>query len=190
MKKKNKFRASFSVLDAWRRGDWQMAVEMYFKVCDFETPAMIEGKEYHQKWEKEIKKTGCLPEVFGSHKLENPEVELKIEKKLADWMEMVGVIDCYDNGIIHEFKTGVASSQSYANGMQLGVYALLLKLNGYPVEQGIIHRYNQHTGETEASYVWITKDYMNKALDWVETYASEMHSYLEDNDLYNKLSNN
>jgi len=187
-KTKNKFRASFGVLDAWRRGDWQMAVEMYFKVCDFETPAMIEGKEYHKQWEEEIQKNKRLPLVFGGEKLVDPKPEIKLFYNLNDWLDLVGIIDCYDQKTIHEFKTGVTTSQSYANGMQIGVYALLLKLHGYQVNQGVVHRYNQHMQKADASYVWITKDYMNKALDWVETYSSEMHNYLEANDLYKKLN--
>jgi len=187
---KNKFRASFSVLNAWAKGDWERAVEMYFKLDDFTNQAMEEGKEWHKKWENEIENTSCLPEVFGGARLEKPKTELKLEFQLADWLELVGVVDCYDvEGDVYEFKTGHSSSQSYANSMQTRIYGLLLKLHKQKVRKAIIHRYNQHSKKADCSYLWLTSEQLKNALDWVHTFSSEMHNYLEENDLYKELGN-
>jgi len=184
---KNKFRASASILWAWSRGDWENAVNMYFKLTDFDTPAMKAGREYHKKWEDYINNYEKMPEVFGGEELENPLPEIKLESQLSPWLELVGILDCYSNGILYEFKTGGGNSQGYSGSPQLGIYALLLKLNGYPVHQAVVHHYNQHLKQATSSYVWITDKVIQDALDYIETYSSEMHNYLEENNLYEEL---
>ena len=65
---KNKFRASASILWAWSRGDWENAVNMYFKLTDFDTPAMKAGREYHKKWEDYINENQNQADQGGYNK--------------------------------------------------------------------------------------------------------------------------
>lgn len=188
MKKQQKFRASFSVLDAWAKKDYEQAVRLYFKLDCFENEAMRQGKEFHNYWEKETKETGCLPEIFGGMKLKNPKTELKMVVSVNDWLDFVGVIDCYDNPTIYEYKTGISSSSSYARSKQIGLYGILGTLMGLYVEKAEILHYNQYSKLSDVSIVWLTDKVLRDAYDWLETHASEMHNYLLENDLYNKLS--
>lgn len=187
---KHKFRASFSILNAWASGNWEDAVNMYFKLEQFTTRAMAEGKDFHDGWEKEIIKTKCLPKVFGGKKLKNPIPEIKKCVQVNDWMELVGVLDCLDEPVIYEFKSGVSTSQQYANGKQVGVYAVLATLSGYYVNKAEIHHFNQHNNQTDVSFVWITDKTIQDAYDWIETHASEMHNYLTENGLYDQFLQN
>jgi hypothetical protein len=183
----NKFRASYSVLSAWNAGSYERAVGMYFKMADFTTDAMEEGRDFHEKWEREIITTKCLPSCFGSKKLLDPKTELKLVVQLAEWLELVGKIDCIDSPTIHEFKTGKTTSEVYANGLQLPIYGVLASLGGLDASKGEIHHLDQSRGIVDVSTVWLTKRVKEDAFNWVVTNASEMQNYLLENNLYEKF---
>lgn len=183
-----KFRASHTVLNTWASGNWERAIKQYFKLEKFITPAMAEGKEYHKKWEDHVNKHKMIPYEFGSAKLNKPQAELKLVVQLADWLELVGVIDCYDEPTIYDWKTGKQSSESYASSKQPGVYGLIAKVSNMPVDRAIIWRYDQYTKKSDMSQIWITPELITEAYNWVETLASEMHNYFITNKLYEKFS--
>lgn len=182
------FRASYSILSTWESGDWERAIKMYFKLEEFCTPAMAAGKALHQKWEAEIKATGCLPAVLGGTKLNNPKPEDKIVASLAPWLNLVGVIDCNSTDILDEFKSGVQSSEQYASGKQHGVYALLARLAGHDPKLIRITHYNQYTKRKDVSFVWVTDALVNEAREWVETLAGQMHDYYLTNKIYERFN--
>lgn len=183
----NKFRASFSILNTWASGNWQRAIEYYFKLATFTSPQMAAGKEWHQAWEKHIQANSTLPVEMGAKKLISPQTELKRVVELRPWLDLVGVIDCYDAPTIYEFKTGKQSSESYASSPQAGVYAVLATYSGLYVEKAEIYHYDQYLKQYDMSVVWITDKMLDDAFNWVETLASEMHSYFVKNSLYEKF---
>jgi hypothetical protein len=187
MDTKQKFRASFSVLSLWQSGRWEDAINAYFKLEEFATQQMIDGKALHAEWEKETGETLCLPAIFGGQKLVNAQSELKLVVELEPWLDLVGVIDCYDNPDIHEFKSGVKSSQSYARDKQIGVYAVLCILSDMPAKRLFIHHWNQYTKQADTSIVWVTEQLLKDTVAWVETTAAEMHSYFTENNLYERF---
>lgn len=182
-----KFRASYSVLSQWKSGRWEDAIALYFKLAQWENPAMEAGKEWHAKWEEEGIKTGCLPEIFGGKKLQDPQFEVKFVHEIEPWLDLVGVLDVLDSPDIYDYKTGVTSAANYANTPQGGIYALLATLEGHYVEKMHYLAYNQHTKKKTVAMVWVTDKVLEDAMDFVKTYAAEMHQYLIDNDLYAQL---
>lgn len=180
-------RASYSILSKWASGDWQGATEMYFRLKDIETPAMKFGKDKHQEWENEVNKHKRFPEIFGGRKIGKFETELKVEKQLSDWLLLVGVIDLWlpEERTIVDWKTGVVTSEQYANGFQMPVYQIL-KPEANRFE---IHRHNQYSRKEDMSIGYLTDNTLSDAVDWVITHASEMHSYFVDNDLYGRFGN-
>ena len=183
----NKFRASWSILNPWAQGNWDRAVKNYFKLDPYISEAMAEGKNYHEEWEAEIAVTKALPKIMGGKKLKAPSPELKMVAQLEDWLDLVGVIDCYDEPIIYEFKTGRTSSEVYASSMQPAIYGVLATFNDLLVDRAEIYHYDQHNKKHDMSIVWLTDKLIKKAHEWVVTYASEMHHYLETNNLYDTL---
>lgn len=183
LKMTNIFRASYSVLSIWASGDYQRAVESYFKLKEYTSPQMEAGKRMHEEWKAEVDKTKCLPKIFGGKKLSNPQTELKIERKLDDWLELVGVIDVYDNQTIIDYKTGVKSSEAYASDFQKNVYQILKP----KATRAEFYRFDQYQNEVDVSVVHLTDKTLKDGLNWVLTLASDMHHYLTKNDLYQQL---
>lgn len=182
----HKFRASYSILSTWASGDWEKAIKMYFRLETFTSPAMEEGKKYHQEWAEYILKNKTTPPELGTIKLNDPTPEIKITVNIHDWLDLVGVIDCYDKPAIYEWKTGKSSSESHASSPQAGVYGVLATLHGLYADRAEIYHYDQYTKKSDRSIVWLTDQVLKDSLNWVETLASEMHNYLLENKLYEK----
>lgn len=183
-----KFRASYTTLTAWASGDWERAIKIYFKLEKFTTPAMAEGKQYHEEWENHIKTTGALPAVFGGGPLIAPTAESKLVVELEPWLDLVGVIDCYDKPIVYDWKTGKQSSEHYAGTMQPGIYGVLSAFSGKYVDRAIIWHYDQYTKKSDMSQVWLTDKCLDHAHNWIVTQSSEMHNYLTENKLYERFA--
>ena len=171
----------------WVR-DWENAIALYFKMPTYVSRQMKEGREWHQKWAEETRRTGRLPEVFGGRKLIKPQTELKIEipnlGKGYEWLQLVGVIDAIDDGVIYEYKTGVSESNSYVGSFQAGIYAILAASRGLEAKQCQIHHYNQYRNKSDMSIFWITPKMLAETDNWIKTIAGEMFQYFKDNDLW------
>lgn len=186
----NKFRASYSVLNTWAGGNWEMAIKMYFKLETFTSQAMADGKNHHERWESYIKENNRLPLEFGGKQLVKPICEEKIVVQLADWLELVGKIDCIDSPTIYEFKTGKQSSEAYASSPQAGVYAVLATYNKIYVDRAEIYHWDQYIKRADMSIVWVTDKMLNASYNWIVTLAGEMHNYFEKNKLYDQFGAN
>lgn len=184
---KNKFRASYTVLSHWASGNWQRAIEQYFHLQDFVTPAMADGRKYHEQWAEEIKVSNSLPLVFGGAKLKNPIVEKKEIVQLCDWLDLSFIIDCYDKPVIYDWKTGKQSSESYGSSMQVGVYGVGATMIGLYVERAEIHHYDQYLKKHDMSTVWVTDKLLKDAHNWIITLAGDMQNYLLKNGLYERF---
>lgn len=184
------FRASYTVLDMWQSNNWERAIQMYFKLEDFVTPAMAEGRQWHKKWEEHVLKTKCMPIEFGGRPLKNPRPEGKKQVHITDWLDLVGIIDCYDEPDIYEWKSGKQSSEVYANSKQAGTYGVLATLSKLYVEKAHIYHYDQYKKTYEMSTVWITDNLLKETLNWIETIAGDMHQYILQNGLYERFGGN
>lgn len=190
MNNANVFRASYSVMDAWQSGNYERAIKMYFKLEDFITPAMADGRTWHKKWEEHVKTTKTMPLEFGGKPLKDPRPEGKKQVHITDWLDLVGVIDCYDKPDIYEWKTGKQSSEVYANSKQAGTYGVLATMSGLYVEKAHIYHYDQYLKTYEMSTVWLTDKLLKDTLNWIETVGGEMHNYLLENKLYDQFGAN
>lgn len=186
-KQKNKFRASWTVLNQWASGNYEGAVKSYFKLDQFVTPAMIAGREYHEKWSEYIKTNKRLPLELGGKYLVDPISEEKKVVNLDTWLEFVFIIDCYDADTLYEFKTGKTNSENYASTMQIPIYAVGATYSGLLIKKGQIFHYDQYLKKTDMSIIWVTDKMLLDAHNWITTLAGEMHNYFLVNRLYERF---
>lgn len=177
------FRASYSTLSAWARGDYDLALGMYFKTTDFDTEAMALGRAFHDEWEREIRASQCMPAVFGGAPLPDEyKAEVFARRQLADWLELRGKLDLRLPLIGYDWKSGTTPSSQWANGMQHNVYQVL-----YPgLKRFEYHAFNPYAKASEAvtvSVVHLDEQSKEQGVEWVVTYASEMKNYIEQNNL-------
>lgn len=177
------FRASYSTLSAWARGDYDLALGMYFKTTDFDTPAMALGRALHDEWEREIKASGNMPAVFGGEPIAvKHKVEVFAHRMLADWLQLRGKLDMVTDEVGYDWKSGVTPANQWANSMQHCVYHVL-----YPNLKRFEYRaFNPYTSSSDAvgvAIVHLSERTKAAGVEWVVTHASAMKDYIESNHL-------
>lgn len=178
------FRASYSTLSAWARGDYDLAIGMYFKTTKFDNEAMQLGRALHDEWDQEIKRTGAMPRVFGGRPLPpNYKSEQFVTKQLADWLVLRGRLDLLiPDEVGFDWKSGVTPSTQWANSMQHNVYQIL-----YPkIKRFEYHAFNPYAKHSEAvtvSVVHLNAKSLEQGVEWVVTHAGEMKNYIESNNI-------
>jgi len=186
---KHIFRASYSILKLWDTGQKSEAIKSYFKLSRFVTKEMEDGINYHKQWEDEIKRTKCLPKIFGSRQLIDPQVEMKLEMPITDWCEFVFKPDLVDGFRLTDFKTGTKEIGYYVDDYQLPVYALFLAKKGINVDRGVIRKYNQYEKTVETGFTWFTPAKLAEAKKWLIKNITEMSDHFEAEGLFDKYPN-
>jgi hypothetical protein len=172
-------RVSYSILSAWARGDVDRAIAPFLGEEVLPTQAMIEGKEWHKKWEDETNRTGCRPKIFGGEKLTNARAEVKLVRQLTDWCTLSGVIDLMDDEQDEDHKTGKSTATDYANGFQHKVYHVLdpskkrFRYNCFNQ-----HLPSNHPDAVTVSIVHLTRKTLEEGIEYVLTHAAELREYL------------
>lgn len=193
-----KFRASWTVLNAWARGYWNDAIKSYFWWPIEENEAMRFGKQKHEEWRREVEQTGRIPAIWGIHttdrgKVGRPLNQPRCEDKFVvpiprnPWLELVVKIDCYEPDTIIEWKTGVKSAADYLNELQMPLYALARHLTGQQTKKVEVYAHNQHNNKNEFAMMWLDDDKLREAAEFMITNAAEMYQYLRDNGLFSKM---
>jgi len=185
------FRASPSLIVSWMSGYTDQVVQSYFKLLDEPTPAMIEGREWHTTFERWVNTRRRWPLQFDPDQkmpeFINPQTELRLETKLLDWLQLVGVMDLHcenDGGLIIDWKTGKTPASTSLRTAQTGIYALLATEHGLPVRKVGIAHYDQKKRTVDTAYKWVSKALIKEAFETVETVSSEIHSYFQANNFY------
>ena len=173
-----KIRLSHSLIQLFERGDIQGMVDCYFHVDRVGTPAMEEGKKYHDEIAESIKNFKTLPNYMDfKAKFKDPKPEFEIVVPYNEICDIGGRLDCVDSPILYEWKSGVSDSLEWARTTQLPIYFLLCELNGTPVDYAYLVRYNQHKKETDFCIVHNSKKLRDKARNVIDSVAPEIYEY-------------
>lgn len=197
-----KLSASYSILSMWEQAlncvDPQMQIKLmektikaYFKLEYFETEAMRRGKEIHKEFEEYVKKYKKVPEVFYPNRaLTNPIIETRLEMRINDEINLVGVPDCIDGSTIFDWKTGITKSSSYSESKQAGIYGLLCLNKDIFAETFEFCHYDQYSKSSDITKTYLSEDRLAQAFKWVTTLAPDLHHYLINQGLYEKYQEN
>lgn len=179
MKKQNKgkLRVSYSLLSLWSSGRHEEAISLYLHKPLPKTKAMQFGSEFHKKLEDAISMHKRIKLGKSTFEFKNPEPEKRIVTPFNDRWDMSGMIDCYDEGTIYEFKSGVISSTDYSNGYQIPFYFLMCVRNDLVAKEAYIIHYNQHEKKADWTKVWNNKEQMEKAENYIDSLAPEIEEY-------------
>jgi hypothetical protein len=183
-----KIKVSYSILSAWESGSKEQAVNNFFKIYSPSSQAMNEGTAFHKSWEESILKHKRLPKELSTQNqpLIAPRTEVYLKKDITPQIEYSGIIDCLDEPILYEFKSGNKVSSDYANTKQIDGYALLCAKEGIKIEKGFYLHYNQKTKDTDCAMVWITPKRLERVEKWIIKNATEFYNYLLENKLYER----
>lgn len=173
----NKLRLSYTLLSLWYRGDVDAAVQTYFHMERPITEQMEEGKEIHNQIAEHIEKKGQFPDWFFPVELENPEPEKEVVVSYNEYFDLKCYMDCLDNGILYEYKTGVTDSLEWARSDQLPLYFLIAELGGLTVVSGYLIHYNQYLKEVDFAIVHNTQSKRDRARELIDSAGPEIYEY-------------
>jgi hypothetical protein len=132
-----------------------------------------------------------LPLEFGEDKLLNPKTQNRIVVPFNEQCDLVIVPDIIDSPILWENKTGESKdSADYSNDFQIPMYFLGLDLAKIPIDRAIINHYNQSNGELDRTLVWKSDQEIERAKNFINTLAPEIHSYFLDNGIFEMAIDN
>lgn len=171
-------RLSYSVMNRWLTGDYDGAIEALQGNWGEPNRFMEEGLRYHKEWEEEVKKTGRLPSIFGGQEIDNPHTEVWGEKKVLDWLTIVGKVDLIygdKQEILVDYKTGSSTASAYGSSLQHKVYKILFPEAKY---FDYLH-YNQYTRTVSMIRVHLTDKILEDGLNTIVTVGCDIRATLE-----------
>lgn len=184
---KHKLRASFSLLSAWRRGQYEQAINSYLHLGTPTSKAMDEGTALHLKAQENVEAHRKLPDEFLGIELTNPTCEFEANVPYDEICDLHGYFDVIDGNTLIELKTGSSSdSGDYVLDFQVAMYLLMCDMLKLPVDKAIIVHYNQHTGKTDSSIVWKSEQELQRAKNFINTLVPEIYQYFEDNGIFER----
>lgn len=172
-----KLRLSYTLLNLWQMGKVDEAISYYFKLERVPTEAMEQGIVIDRLIKKTIENEKKLPDFMGGVKLLNPKPQLKIEIEYNEYFDLVGVIDCYDEGKVFEFKTGKMTSMDYLKSYQTKLYAYLLTKKNYEVKEIIVIRFNQKENISDWAKMFFNEEINEQARNFIDSIAPEIYQF-------------
>jgi len=174
-----KLRLSYTLMNLWQMGKVDEAISYYFKLERKTTEAMEQGIVVDRLIKQTIEKERRLPDFMGGVKLINPKPQLKIEISYNDYFDLVGVIDCYDEGRMFEFKTGKLTSMDYLKSYQTKLYSLLLTEKNYPLKEIFVIRFNQKENKSDWSKMFFREEINEQARNFIDSIAPEIYQFFK-----------
>lgn len=172
-----KLRLSYSLLEAWKRGETDQAISTYFRVSGEPTPQMIEGKEIHEQIAEHINKFNTLPDFLIEQELKIPSTEMEVTVPYNELFDLKAVYDCYDSPTLYEWKTGVQPSITWTRTHQLPFYFLVGELGKLKIDRAILVRYNQYDKSRDFAIVHNSKTLRDKARNYIDSYGPEIYEF-------------
>lgn len=188
MEIQRKLRISYSLLSQWEKGDIGGAINVFkyenFGIETDGTPAMMEGKRYHDEISKHIETYNCLPDYMGTNlTFTVPKTEHLVTVPYNEICDLGGRFDCLEEPILYEWKTGVSDSLEWARTWQLPIYFLICELAGINVDLAYLVRYNQYEKKSDYCIVHNTKKKRDDARNRIDSLAPEIVEYFQNEGL-------
>lgn len=175
-----RLKISYSIANAWLNGDKEGAMRMLLGERIEPTPAMQFGTAMHKEWEDEVKRTQCMPAVFGGQKILKPKTEQYYKTWLTDQLCVSGVVDLQyetEDGrtILVDYKTGKGNAGAYAGSLQAYVYQLFVP----SARTFLFKHYNQYEGTTSTAIVQLTPETATEAIVTLRQVGDEIFEELD-----------
>ena len=174
-----KLRLSHSLMYAWERGEPDRVVQMYFRMKSPTTPQMQAGTDMHKEISQYIVKNKELPPWLAPFKLNNPEPDKQVIVSYNELFDLKGLFDCYDEGDIHEFKSGRTDSLEYLRQDQIPFYFLLAELSELPAKRAFLFHYNQYDKRSDWAMLWNSPDVVERARNRIDTIGPEIYEFFK-----------
>jgi hypothetical protein len=180
-------RLSYTAFNLWKRGNIPGLVDYMRGVEFIPTEQMLEGMKFDDEACKSALDTKQLPDCFGGFKLKAPRAQLYLSATLVtpkgrtfDFVGKPDVVDIADKAL-YELKTGVMSSLSYAQTLQVPTQVmLLLKAKNIKIERAYVCRHDQYFNTTDVSQILLSDRLISNTEAEVLEIADSIYDFLSE----------
>ena len=178
-------RLSYTLLELWRRGQINQALDMYFRRKKMPTtPQMLDGIRIHKSVQNYVLKNNRFPEQVTTIPVNNPEIEKEFIVEYSSQFLIKVKIDLFDTDSFFELKTGWSDSVRYAREYQVPMYFLVSDIAGFHKEKAYIIHYNQYTKEKDMTMIWHNKRQIELAKNYIDSIAPDLYNYFNNQSLW------
>ena len=175
---------SYSIISAWKQGEYEQAIGLYLGKPFPSTPAMELGSLYDKKWTKYINDNSKLPDELGGDVIHSPKTQIKYQLRipLSEEYDILlrGVPDLSTDTEIIDFKCGRTQANSYVSKMQLDYYSLFLPDR----KTGKYICYNPYSNTKTVGIKFLSQQNRDNAIEEIITFGGEILQYLLSNKLF------
>lgn len=173
-----KIRLSYTILKLWEQSRVKEIADLVMGKKIEKNENMKRGYDFDLLVQEAVKKEKTLPKELGGLKLNNPEVQKKIEVPYNELAYLVGVYDIYDEPVIYEIKSSKFSSGDFLNDYQLDFYLLLSEMAGLKVEKAILYRYDYLNKDYDKSILYNNKRSIQEIKNRIDSLLPEIHNFI------------
>lgn len=178
----DKIKLSWSILNAWTRGDKDAAIGMIYGKKIPETPAMANGSRVHELISTQrLRLLPCIDDTYVFEDIE-PDAHRWVNYfkiNIYPWLDLSMRIDVLsrERGVVIDWKTGKHSSAD-ADPMQIYLYAIALEKIGVPINTGIMAKVNDDVTLSDYTVIKIGPHARKQGYEFIDTYAAEIFAEL------------
>lgn len=170
-------RLSYTLLSLWEQNNINEAIAYYQHKSTLFSDAIQDGRIYDQIWQEEIDTKGTLHIGRSIIKFKKPQTQVKIVSPYLDRFDLVGVIDCLDNEILYEWKSGSSSSLEYSDSPQVKMYFFICELLKIPVKTAVIGHYNQMTDKADITIFHNSAQQREEGENYIQSLSGEIYEH-------------
>jgi hypothetical protein len=182
----NKLRVSYSLLNAWKKGKIEEAVNLYLHKQKDTTPQQQYGLDFEDKVCKRAEDTTILTVGKTNFQLFKPEFQKELTVSYSDLVDIKGRFDIFDKKVLYELKTGIKTSAEYSNEKQVPLYFFICKLAQIPVNQAFILRYDQYNNKDDFTLIWNNDEICNRGKNFVDSLVPDIYDYFASKGILNQ----
>lgn len=178
-------RLSYSLLNCWKNGGREEAIDLYLRIPKVPTFKMKRGTSFDKYVEDFVNEHKMFPPQLGSRKLENPECKHRLTViRYTDKFDLVGEADVIDGPDLFEIKCGdTRDSAEYLGDGQINFYFFLGALSKgdafSQLKRGWLYRYDPTFDKFDTSVLLNSESAVQKTENMIEKYGNQIYDYFK-----------
>jgi hypothetical protein len=186
-----KIRLSYSLLNAWKWGRREEAINLYLRIPTVFTPEQQKridlGSNFDKYVEDFVNKNKKLPPELGGLELEHPLPKMRLTLPYNEMFDLVGELDVWAKPMGIEVKcSATKDSVEYSETEQISMYFLLFDLweeekKSEKIMDGFyLYRFDPSHKTYDRSLVWRSKRRTDEARAMIDKMGPEIYKFFQE----------
>lgn len=180
----NKLRLSYSLLNAWKRKDFDRIGDLYLHTEKTPTEAQRRGLDFDKMVEEYATQHGTLPPELGSIELDSPTPKVRGVIPYDEKVDISYEMDILCTNYIVEIKCSEGyDSADFSTTLQIPMYFLVCHLSNIVVDHAWVYRYDPLHNTYDRTKIYNSDRKIKEAMIAIDTEAPEIYQFLSNQGL-------